>query len=120
MRYEPIPKIMQLAIRPQGARLGLTIDDIEADFNVSRRTAEHFRDAVGQSVGPLEEVETSERRKRWRLRSDSRRQLIRVAPGEFAESSCSCSLRRRWAMIRTIDEHPRLGGGDDGNRPPEP
>ena len=38
-----------------------------------------------QSFGPLEEVETGERRKRRRLRSDPLRQLIRVAPEELAE-----------------------------------
>ena len=85
MRYEPVSKVMHLAVRLQGARSGLTIDDIETELNVSRRTAERLRDAVEQSFGPLEEVETGERRKRWRLRSDPLRQLIRVAPEELAE-----------------------------------
>ena len=67
------------------AWLGLTIDDIETELNVSRRTAERLRDAVEQSFGPLDEVQTGERRKRWRLRSDPLRQLIRVAPEELAE-----------------------------------
>ena len=85
MRYEPVSKVMHLAMRLQGARMGLTIDDIETELGVSRRTAERLRDAVEQSFGPLEEVETGERRKRWRLRSDPLRQLIRVAPEELAE-----------------------------------
>ena len=85
MRYEPVSKVMHLAVRLQGARSGLTIDDMETELNVSRRTAERLRDAVDQSFGPLEEVETGERRKRWRLRSDPLRQLIRVAPEELAE-----------------------------------
>ena len=72
-------------MRLQGARMGLTLDDIEAELGVSRRTAERLRDAVELSFGPLEEVETGERRKRWRLRSDPLRQLIRVAPEELAE-----------------------------------
>ena len=85
MRYEPVSKVMQLAIRLQGSRLGLAIDDIETEFNVSRRTAERLRDAVELSSGPLEGVDTGERRKRWRLRSNPLRQLIRVAPEELAE-----------------------------------
>lgn len=85
MRYEPVSKVMHLAVRLQGTRSGLTIDDMETELNVSRRTAERLRDAVDQSFEPLEEVETGERRKRWRLRSDPLRQLIRVAPEELAE-----------------------------------
>ena len=85
MRYEPVTNIVQLAIRLQGSRLGLAIDDIETEFSVSRRTAERLRNAVELSFGPLEEVDTGERRKRWRLRSNPLRQLIRVAPEELAE-----------------------------------
>ena len=65
--------------------MGLTIDEIDTELNVSRSTAERLRNAVEQSFGPLEEVDTPERRKRWRLRSDPLRQLIRVAPEELAE-----------------------------------
>ena len=85
MRYESVSKVIHLAVRLQGARSRLTIDDIEAELNVSRSTAERLRGAVEQSFGPLEEVHTAERRKRWRLRSDALRQLIRVAPEELAE-----------------------------------
>ena len=85
MRYEPVTNIVQLAIRLQGSRLGLAIDDIETEFSVSRRTAERLRNAVELSFGPLEEVDTGERRKRWRLRSNPLRQLIRVAPEELVE-----------------------------------
>ena len=70
---------MHLAVRLQGSRSGLTIDDMETEFNVSRRTAERLPDSVEQSFGPLEEVDTGERRKRWRLRSDAQRQFIRYA-----------------------------------------
>ena len=85
MRYESVSRVMQLATRLQGAHTGLTLDDIETELGVSRRTAERLRDAVELSFGPLDEVETDERRKRWRLRSNPLRQLIRVAPGELAE-----------------------------------
>jgi len=85
MRYESVSNVMRLATRLQGARMGLTIDQIQAEFGVSRRTAERLRDAVEQNFGPLEEAETGERRKRWRLRSNPLRQLVRVAPEELAE-----------------------------------
>ena len=70
---------MHLAVRLQDTRSGLTIDDMETKLNVSRRTAERLLDSVEQSSGSLEEVETGERRKRWRLRSDALQQFIRYA-----------------------------------------
>ena len=85
MRHDPVSNVIHLAVRLQDTRSALTIDDIETEFNVSRRTGERLLDSVDQSFGPLEEVETGERRKCWRLRSDALRQLIRVAPEELAE-----------------------------------
>ena len=79
MCYEPVSKVMHLAVRLQGSHTGLTIDDMETELNVSMRTADRLRDSVEQSFGPLEEVETGERRKCWRLRSDALRQFIRYA-----------------------------------------
>ena len=70
---------MHLALRLQGSRSGLTIDDTETELNVSRRTADCLLDSVEQTFGPLDEVETVERRKRWRLRSDALQQFIRYA-----------------------------------------
>ena len=52
MRYERLKKIMDLAIRLQGAHGGLTLDDIEDEFGISRRTAERRRDAVEAAFGP--------------------------------------------------------------------
>ena len=46
MRYERLQDIVRLAVRLQGALGGLTLDDIAADFSISRRTAERLRDAV--------------------------------------------------------------------------
>ena len=85
MRYERLTDIVQLAILLQARRGGMTIHEIETELGCGRRTAERVRNAVEQSFGPLEEVETGERRKRWRLRSNPLRQLIRVTPEELAE-----------------------------------
>ena len=128
MRYEPVTKVMHLAIRLQGARSGLTINDIETELNVSRRTAERLRSSVEQSFGPLEEVDTGERRKRWRLRSDPLRQLIRVAPEELVELESAAEgldraglterakairdvadkLRALWRPLRDVDIEDEL------------
>lgn len=75
MRYERLKDIVNLAIRLQGARGGLTMDDIVAEFGVSRRAAERMRNAVEAAFGPLQSVETGDRRIHWRLESTSLRRL---------------------------------------------
>ena len=57
MRYERLKDIVRLAIRLQGMRTGLTLDDIGEEFGVSRRTAERLRETVEGAFGPLESVD---------------------------------------------------------------
>ena len=52
---------MRLAVRLQGTPGGLTLDDIRADFSVSRSTAERMRNAVEAAFGPLDLVDTDDR-----------------------------------------------------------
>ena len=85
MRYERLSDIARLAIRLQGLRGGMTIADIQYEFNVSRRTAERLRDAVENAFGPLDTVEAEGRQVRWRLQSPSLRQLVRVSQEELAQ-----------------------------------
>ena len=85
MRFERLTDIVNLAIRLQGTRGGLTIGDIVAEFGVSRRTAERMRHAVEAAFGPLQAVETGDKRIHWRLESTSLRGLVRITPEEVAE-----------------------------------
>ena len=102
MRYERLTDIMRLAILLQAKHGGLTIEEIGREFGISRRTAERLRDAVEQSFGPLDEVETADRQRHWRLRSNPLRQLIRVAPEELAElESAAEGLDRAGLSERT-------------------
>ena len=75
MRYEGVTNIVNLAMRMQGLRAGMTLDDIRAEFAVSRRTAERMRDAVDWAFGPLEMAESDDNRRHWRLRSNALRRL---------------------------------------------
>jgi predicted DNA-binding transcriptional regulator YafY len=47
---------------------GISLDDIAAKLQISRRTAERMRDAIADVFPQLEEIE-GERPKRWRLPS---------------------------------------------------
>ena len=89
--YERAIDIIDLAIRMQAARGGVTIGDIRERLGVSRRTAERLRDAVDALFG-LEEVATDDLRKHWRLRSRSLSPLVRIAPQELAALASTAEL----------------------------
>jgi len=67
MRYEVTDRVLQLALAMQGSRLGLSLSDIERDFEVSRRTAQRMRDAVLRNYPQAEQLLDDERRPRWRI-----------------------------------------------------
>ena len=109
VRYERLKDIVTLAIRMQGLRGGLTLDDIQAEFGVSRRTAERMRDAVEGAFAPLETVECGDNKRHGRLRSDALRRLVPLSAEELAElGSAADTLERtgfepRAAALRELD-----------------
>ena len=108
MRYERLQDLMRLALHLQGAFGGLTLDDIQSRFGVSRSTAERMRTAVGEVFGPLESVDIDDNRAHWRLRSDALRRLASVSAAELTElDSAAASLERagldeRAAVLRGL------------------
>ena len=61
-------KVLKLAIRMQGATVGVCLRDIEQEFDVSRRTAERLRDGVDELFGPLvSRDDPSDQRRYWSL-----------------------------------------------------
>ena len=84
-RYERLTDIVRLATFLQASRGGMTMDEIEKEFGVSRRTAERMRSAVEAVFGPLETVDRGEKRVHWRLRSRQLRALMRITPEEIAD-----------------------------------
>ena len=108
MRYEGLKDILDLAVRLQGAHGGLTLGDIEAEFSISRRTAERRRDAVDAAFGPLEPVDRDDGKRHWRLRSDALRRLVSISAEELAELGAAAAaldragLGERAAMLRDL------------------
>ena len=100
MRYERLAELLRIAIHLQGSRSGLTIADIQDEFSVSRRTAERMRDVVEAAFGPLEtvDVDTGDRRIRWRLQSRTLYPLIRVSPEELAELEAAAGSLERTGL----------------------
>ena len=125
MRYERVADIFRLAIRLQGAG-GLTLDDIGSEFGVSRRTAERMRDAVEHAFGPLEYEEADDGRRRWRLRANALRDLIRVSADELVELETAAAeveragLHERAALLRDLGAKLRALAGEAERRRIEP
>jgi len=66
MRKEPAVRLLHLARLLAAEPGGISLNEIKARFEVSRRTAERMRDAIAEVFPHLEEVE-GELPKRWRL-----------------------------------------------------
>ena len=95
VRYERLKDIVKLAIRMQGLRGGVTLDEIQTEFGVGRRTAERMRNAVEWAFGPLEIADGGDNKRHWRLRSDALRRLAPLSAEELAElGSAAESLER--------------------------
>lgn len=107
MRYERLADIVRLALLMQGAG-GLTLDDMEGEFGVSRRTAERMRDAVERAFGPLELADAGDRKRHWRLGSNRLRDLVDLSPDELVEmETAAADLARtgqdeRAALLRDL------------------
>ncbi len=113
MRYERLKDIVTLAIRMQGLRAGMTLDDIRAEFGVSRRTAERMRDGVEWAFGPLELIESGDNRRHWRLGSDALRRLARISATELADLAAAADtldatgFGERASALRELDTRLR-------------
>ena len=113
MRYERLSTIVNLAIRMQVQRAGVTLDEIREEFGVSRSTAERMRNAVETAFGPLEIVEGNDNRNHWRLRSNALQRLVRVTAAELADLSAAADLLHnrgfgeRASALRELDTRLR-------------
>ena len=67
MRYEKLEQLIRLLLLMQGRRGGVGLQDIEDEFDVSRRTAERMRDALMRAVPQVSEFTDDSRHLLWRL-----------------------------------------------------
>ena len=95
MRYAPAERLLSLLLELEGARIGLTIDEIASRFHSSRRTAERLLAAARGFLPDLESADEG-RTRRWRL---PRRQLRATSAVGFpdidAEDLAALSLAAR-------------------------
>lgn len=95
MRHEKADNLLQLALEMQARRSGLSLGDIEDRFGVGRRTAMRMRDAAMRTFPQIEEVETGERTKRWRIPTGTLDRLVAVSVEELAALESAIRLLER-------------------------
>lgn len=85
-RYPKLGKILNLIIKMQSRYSGITLNDIQEELEVSRRSAERLRDVLIWEIPQIVELEVSGREKHWGFsRSSHLREIISFTKDEITE-----------------------------------
>lgn len=85
-RYPKLGKILKLIIKMQSRLSGITLNDIQDELEVSRRSAERLRDVLIWEIPSIVEIKTTGREKHWGFsRSSHLREIISFTKDEIAE-----------------------------------
>ena len=103
MRFERAESLVHLALTMQSSYMGITLDDIQDEFSVSRRTAERMRDSVLRVFPSAEEVRVDGRQKRWRMPRRGGLKLIDVSAEDLATLEFAKTIFDR----EGLDQHAR-------------
>lgn len=107
-RHEKAELVLNLALMMHATRAGLSLEDMQRELEISRRTAERMRDAVERVFPQMEEVESGERAKRWRLPPGAASRLIDCSGEQIAVLHTAIALLRREGMAGQAEELERL------------
>ena len=93
-RYNRLDDLLRLTLRLSGSFEGLSLDDVQREFGVSRRTAERMRDAIARVIPSLEYVDGEDRVRRWRI-PQAPSALVQISAVELAEIEAAAKRLRR-------------------------
>lgn len=102
VRYEKADTILRIALDMQGTAEGLSLDDIRLNYSdrpLSRRTAERLRDAIERIFPQMQQANSGEVPKRWRLPTGTVSGFASVSAEELADLAAGVSLLRRDNML---------------------
>jgi predicted DNA-binding transcriptional regulator YafY len=94
--YGKMMDLFDLAVAMQASAEGISLQEIQDKYKVSRRTAERMRDALMAYFRQMEEVDTGERTKRWCIPSRSLNSYISISAEELSVFKTAISLLRRY------------------------
>ncbi|MDO5643375.1 MAG: WYL domain-containing protein [Paracoccus sp. (in: a-proteobacteria)] len=92
----------------QGSAEGLSIGDIERNFEVSRRTAERMRDAVLRAYPQLEERPGINGQKYWRFPPGTLGKMVEPTVDELTAGHRAANIARREGDVSTAETLERL------------
>ena len=104
MRYAPAERLLRLARGLAATRIGLTLDEMAAELEVGRRTAERLRDSLAAMFPQMECWDDEERIRRWRLPSSALVGVIEPRP----ETVAAIETAARECEVRGEDDRARL------------
>lgn len=102
MRYEKADTLLQLALDMQASRIGITLEDIQNNYGIGKRTSMRMRDALSRIFPDLEEIVGEDRKKRWRLAKGSVDSLIRFDADELADLDVAIKVMKRENMTEQV------------------
>ena len=126
MRYEPSQRLFRLARSLAASRTGLTLDEMAAELEVGRRTAERLRDSLADMFAQLECWDDDEKMRRWRLPGSALVGVVEPRPEAVAAietSARECVMRGetdRAALLREASTSLRAVMRPDALRRAEP
>lgn len=104
-RLTKAEQIIELAMLFQNSYCGLCIDDIKDHFECSRRSAERMKTLLFDLFpDKVEEVQTSDKKKRWRFVKGTMNSLISFTADDFANLEYLKGLSNDENRQRDLDE----------------
>ncbi len=95
MRYEKLEVLLRVALDMRGTAEGLSLEDIQRTYDVSRRTAERMRDAIERVFPQMEQANPGEVPKRWRIPSGAISNIVGFGADELAALNTARAIAER-------------------------
>ena len=103
MSYEKTDNLLDLALWMQSSREGISLDDIQDRFDVSRRTAERMRNMIVDRFIQAEEVDGDDRHKRWRIPQGTLKDMFQFTADELTTLSLAEESLRKARLTNQAD-----------------
>lgn len=104
-RLNKANEIIELAILMQNSYSGLSIDDIAEKFECSPRSAERMKALITEKFpDKIEEVQTYERKKRWRFKKGTINFLINFSSNDFANLEYCKNIIQNFTKQKELEE----------------
>ena len=95
--------LFELTIRMQETSVGVSLSDIQTYFSVSRRTAERMKNALLCYFPQMEEVDTGEKIKRWRIPQRTLNSLISFSVEELTPLKTAMNCLKQSGLEKQAD-----------------